>query len=187
MELFLREPGIGDKQEILDMVQEFEICSDEIKFEGISVLKGVTSDSFDDFLRKLEESKHIEDIHPEWANQTTYVLTDETGHIYGMSCMRHSLKGDLINIGGHVGYAIRPSERGKGYGIIQLHLILEKAYEMGIKDVLVTCRDNNIGSKKTMEKCIGRPDTLVDSRYPGIKEYRYWIDCEKELKRGGTL
>ena len=101
--------------------------------------------------------------------------------------MRHNLKGDLINIGGHVGYAIRPSERGKGYGTIQLRLVLEKAYEMGIKEVLVTCRENNIGSRKTMEKCVGHSDTLVDSRYPGIKEYRYWIDCEKELKKGRTL
>lgn len=184
MRLFLKEPGVEDKKEILDMVCEFGTCSDEHPFEGVSVLKGVTSESYVDFLRKLEESKHIEDTHLEWANQTTYVLTDETGHIYGMSCLRHSLKGDLINIGGHVGYAIRPSERGKGYGTIQLRLILEKAYEMGIKEVLVTCRENNIGSKKTMEKCVGHSDTLVDSRYPGIKEYRYWIDCEKELRKG---
>ena len=187
MELFLREPTIFDKKEILDMVQEFKECGGEYPFEGISVLKGVTFDSYDDFLRKLEKSKHIEDIHPEYANQATYVLTDETGHVYGMSCLRHSLKGDLINIGGHVGYAIRPSERGKGYGILQLRLILEKVYEMGIKEVLVTCRENNIGSKRTMEKCVGHPDTLVDSRYPGIKEYRYWIDCEKELERGKSL
>ena len=182
MDLFLREPRISDKKEILDMVHDFEECDDEIKFEGISVLKGVTSDCFDDFLRKLEESKHIEDTHPDYANQTTYILVDDAGHVYGMSCLRHSLKSNLINIGGHVGYAIRPSERGKGYGILQLRLILEKALELCIKDVLVTCRENNIGSKKTMEKCVGHPDTLVDSRYPGIKEYRYWIDCEKELK-----
>ena len=187
MRLFLKEPDVGDKKEILDMVCEFGTCSDEYAFEGVSVLKGVTSESYVDFLRKLEKSKHIEDTHSDYANQTTYVLTDETGHIYGMSCLRHSLKGDLINIGGHVGYAIRPSERGKGYGTIQLRLILEKAYEMGIKEVLVTCRENNIGSRKTMEKCIGHPDTLVDSFYPGIKEYRYWIDAEKELKRGRTL
>ena len=187
MELFLRELCIGDEDEILDMVCEFESCSDEIKFEGISVLKGVTSESYDDFLKKLEESKHIEDTHPDYANQTTYVLTDEIGHIYGMSCLRHCLKGDLINIGGHVGYAIRPSERGKGYGTIQLRLVLEKALELGIKEVLVTCRENNIGSKLTMEKCVGHPDTLVDSRYPGIKEYRYWIDCEKELGKGKII
>lgn len=187
MKLFLREPTIVDKKEILDMVREFEECGDEYPFEGISILKGVTFDSYADFLRKLEESKHIEDTHPEWANQTTYVLTDETGHIYGMSCLRHDLKGDLINIGGHVGYAVRPSERGKGFGTLQLRLVLEKALELGIKEVLVTCRENNVGSKKTMEKCVGHSDTLVDSRYFGIKEYRYWIDSEKELKKGRIL
>ena len=187
MELFLREPGIGDKKEILDMVREFEECGDEYPFEGVIVLKSVTSESYDSFLKKLEQDKHIEDIRPEYANQTTYVLTDQTGHIYGMSCLRHSLKGDLINIGGHVGYAVRPSERRKGFGTLQLRLVLEKALELGIKEVLVTCRENNIWSRKTMEKCIGHPDTLVPSFYPDIKEYRYWIDAEKELKRGRTL
>lgn len=181
--LFLREPNVSDKKEILDMVREIEECNDEIKFEGVGVLRGVISDNYDLFLEKLQANKYIENVRSDYANQTTYILVDDTGHIYGMVCLRHSLKGDLINIGGHIGYAIRPSERGKGYGIIQLRLVLEKAYDLGIKDVLVTCRENNIGSKKTMEKCIGHSDTLVDSRYPGIKEYRYWIDCERELKR----
>ena len=54
---------------------------------------------------------------------------------------------------------------------------------MGIKKALITCRENNIGSKKTMEKFIGNPDTLVPSMYDGIMEYRYWIDVEKSLKR----
>ncbi len=184
MRLFLKEPGIEDKKEILDMVCEFGTCSDEYPFEGVIILKSVTSENYDEFLRKIGKSKYIEDIRPDYSNQATYVLTDETGHIYGMSCLRHSLKGDLINIGGHVGYAIRPSERGKGYGTIQLRLVLEKAYEMGIKEVLVTCRENNVGSRKTMEKCVGYSDSLVDSFYPGIKEYRYWIDCEKELRKG---
>lgn len=55
--------------------------------------------------------------------------------------------------------------------------------EMGIEKALITCRENNIGSKKTMEKFIGRSDTLVPSMYEGIMEYRYWIDVKKSLKK----
>ena len=62
---------------------------------------------------------------------------------------RHNLKGELINIGGNIGYAIRPSERRKGYATIQLQLLLEKAKELGLEKVLVTCRDNNVGSRTT--------------------------------------
>lgn len=89
----------------------------------------------------------------------------------------------MFEIGGHVGYAIRPSERKKGYAKIQLGLLLEKMDEMGIEKALITCRENNIGSKKTMEKFIGRSDTLVKSMYEGIMEYRYWIDVKKSLKK----
>lgn len=84
--------------------------------------------------------------------------------------------GKLINVGGNFAYAIRPSERGKGYGTIQLKLLIEKAKEIGLEKVLVTCRKNNIGSKKTMEKFIVDADTLVPSIHGGIMEYRYWIN-----------
>ncbi len=39
--------------------------------------------------------------------------------------------------------------------------------------------EDNIGSKKTMEKFIGESDTLVTSIYDGIMEYRYWVDVKK--------
>ena len=43
--------------------------------------------------------------------------------------------------------------------------------------------ENNIGSKKVMEKFIGQSDSLVPSMYEGIMEYRYWIDVNKSLDK----
>lgn len=43
------------------------------------------------------------------------MLIDKNGHIYGATNIRHQLKGKLFEIGGHIGYTIRPSEREKGY------------------------------------------------------------------------
>ena len=126
-------------------------------------------------------NKHIDEINPNYANQTTFVLIDEIGHIYGAANIRHDLKGNLSNIGGHIGYAIRPSERGKGYGELQLNLLIEKLNEMNIEKALITCRENNIASKKIIEKFIGIPDYLVPSMYEGIMEYRYWIDVKKNI------
>ena len=126
-------------------------------------------------------NKHIDEINPNYANQTTFVLIDEIGHIYGAANIRHDLKGNLSNIGGHIGYAIRPSERGKGYGELQLNLLIEKLNEMNIEKALITCRENNIASKKIIEKFIGITDYLVPSMYEGIMEYRYWIDVKKNI------
>lgn len=179
--LFIRQIVKEDKKEIEEMALEFEEAEDEYPFEGVSNLKKVLNDSFEQFYDDLETNKHIDEINPNFANQTTYVLTDDNGHIYGLANLRHELKGNLREIGGHVGYGIRPTERGKGYGTIQLGLLLEKMKELNIEQALITCRENNIGSKKTMEKFIGQSDTLVPSMHEGIMEYRYWIDVNKNL------
>ena len=55
---------------------------------------------------------------------------------------------------------------------------------MGIELALITCRENNIASKKIIEKFIGITDYLVPSMYEGIMEYRYWVDVKKNLNRG---
>ena len=187
MKLFLREITLEDKTEIENMALEFQNANDEYPFEGVSMLKKVLDKSFEEFFDNLEINKHIDEIYPAYANQTTYVLTDENDHIYGLANLRHELKGKLIEIGGHIGYGIRPSERRKGYATIQLGLLLEKLKELNIEQALITCRENNIGSKKAMEKFIGKADTLVPSMHEGIMEYRYWIDVNKNLKIDNTI
>lgn len=183
MKLFLKEPTIDEKEEIVKMCEELRTCDDEYKFEGLSNFKNIIFDNYEEFLEEIEINKHIDKINPNYANQTTYVLIDEEGHVYGGANLRHELKGNLINIGGHIGYAVRPSDRGKGYGTTQLILLLEKANERGIKNALLTCRENNIGSAKTIEKCFGVKDESVPSMYPGIMESRYWIDVEYALEK----
>ena len=187
MKLFLKEPTLSDKEEIVKMCDELRNCDDEYKFEGLNNFKDVTSENFEEFLTKLEENKYIEDINPNYANQTTFILTDENNHVYGAGNLRHSLKGNLINIGGHIGYAMRPSERGKGYGKKQLLLFLQKAKEMGIDKALLTCRENNMASARVIEKCCGEKDYSVPSMYEGIMESRYWIDINYVLDKEGEV
>ena len=172
---------MAEKEEIIAMCQELEMTNAIDKYEGASSLKNVLTDGYEEWLKSNELDKHIEDIKPEWSNATNYVLMDESGHVYGFCSLRHHLKGMLVNIGGNVGYSIRPTERRKGYATIQLKLIAEKAKELGLDKILVTCRENNLGSKKTIEKCFGVADTPVPSRTPGVLELRYWIDVQKIL------
>ena len=181
MNLYLREIEEDDKKEIEKMALEFQEANDEYPFEGVSNLKKVINNSFEEYFNDLEINKHIDEIYPTYANQTTYVLADDSNHIYGLINLRHELKGKLMEVGGHIGYGIRPSERKKGYATLQLKLILDKLKELNIDQALITCREDNIASKKTMEKFIGKKDTLVPSNHEGIMEYRYWIDVNKNL------
>ena len=183
MEIFLKEPSINEKNEIVKMCEELRNCDDEIKFEGASIFKDVVDENYDEWLQKVAQNKHIEDINPDLISQTTYVVVDETGHVYGGGNLRYRLNKNTINIGGHIGYALRPSDRGKGVGTRMLPLFLDKANERGIEKVLLTCRENNYASARVIEKNHGIKDTPAPSRYEGILESRYWIDVKKELNK----
>ena len=45
---------------------------------------------------------------------TVFFLQDETGRILGAIDIRHQLNDYLLSYGGHIGYGIRPSFRGRG-------------------------------------------------------------------------
>lgn len=70
----------------------------------------------------------------------------------GTSRLRHYLVAYTERFGGHIGYDIRPLSCRKGYGAVILSLTLQKARNIGLKKVLLTCDDDNTGSVKIIEK-----------------------------------
>jgi len=85
----------------------------------------------------------------------------------GVGHIRHALTPALERFGGHIGYAIRPSKRGQGYGTVQLTLLLAEAARLGIAEALVTCDDDNIGSYRVMEKNGGRHLDTIENIIDG--------------------
>ena len=109
------------------------------------------------------------------APSTLLFLTDDAvTKLYGAIDIRHGLNDVLLNFGGHIGYGIVPSERGKGYAKEQLRLALPVAKALGISRALVTCNDWNTASARTIEACGG---VFEDKRQDGEEILcRYWID-----------
>ena len=54
--------------------------------------------------------------------------------------------------GGNIGYAIGDSYRGHGYGTILVELLLGRAKELGVKEILITVKKCNYASKCVSEK-----------------------------------
>ena len=52
---------------------------------------------------------------------------------------------------GHIWFKTRPTERKKGYATKLLNLIVKKAKELGIKELIAQCDINNHGSNKVMQ------------------------------------
>ncbi len=93
----------------------------------------------------------------------------------GRVSVRHMLNDCLFKIGGHIGYYIRISKRKKGYGKAILKLALQKAKQLGILKVLVTCDVGNTASQKVIEANCGVLENIVETGENSPKKRRYWI------------
>ncbi len=82
----------------------------------------------------------------------------------------------LTNEGGHIGYDVPPSQRGKRYGIASLNAGLQVAKELQIIKVLLTADDLNPSSWRTIERCGGILERSSFSNFYNCQVRRYWID-----------
>lgn len=180
--LIAREFTKDDELVLKQMVTEINLT--DYNFEGLSNISNI--EDYDKFLEKLEKNKHQELIKPEYSPQTTFGIFENNRLIGGFN-LRHVIKGNLINHGGNIGYLIRPSERGKGYGTKMLYLALEKAAEIGLEKVLVSCRSENIGSMKVIENNGGIYENDYFEEETGKTFKIYWIDVEKELSKDNLV
>jgi len=115
--------------------------------------KGVTPDAhaIEKLLQRFEDQSRGVGLPEGWVPNTTFWLVDN-GEYIGSGNIRHTLTDRLERFGGHIGYEIRPSRWGKGYGTMLLRLLLPEAAKLGIKSALVTCAANNTASKRIIEK-----------------------------------
>jgi len=88
----------------------------------------------------------------DWMVPSSAFWLMDGGVPVGRGNLRHRLTDALRESGGHIGYAIASSQRGKGYGKALLRLLLEEARRMGItEEILVTVNPGNIASRKVAE------------------------------------
>ncbi len=106
---------------------------------------------------------------------TLYLFVDHTGRPLGALALREHLNGALLLTGGHIGYGLRPTARGRGLAPFLLGLGLEKARELGIQRALVTCDDGNLPSARTIRDCGGVLENLVEDE-DGELVRRYWVN-----------
>lgn len=97
----------------------------------------------------------------------------------GEAGIRYRLSDWLIQIGGHVGYGIRPKFKRQGYGKLILRLALERLSDHGVDRALITCYDRNTASAKVIEANGGILENIIEDPRGGGLSRRYWIDLKK--------
>ena len=91
------------------------------------------------------------------------------GAVIGVINLRHSLPDHLFEQGGHIGYGVRPRDRGRGVATAALRLMLDEAGRVGINPLLVTCDEDNLASARVVAHVGG---VLEDTR---AGKLRFWI------------
>ncbi len=110
--------------------------------------------SYDQFLEWIEMKRNWslgKDLPEGFVPDTTYVLVDE-GRYVGVFNLRHCLNDFLREGPGHIGYYISKACRGKGYATKGLRLTLEKAGQMGIREVYMSVNKDNPASLRVQIK-----------------------------------
>jgi predicted acetyltransferase len=170
--LFLAEPSVAYRDSFIQSVHEFQAEGRQLNYD----LNDLTND-FGAFVQSLRDQKDRSKLKPGRVPASDFWLIDKNEFI-GRLSLRHELNQFLLKMGGHIGYEIRPSRRKQGYGTEILRLGLEKAKELGLQRVLVTCDEDNIGSKKIIEQNCGKFENAIELEWDHVKKLRYWIDIE---------
>ena len=164
----LTTPTVDHQTSVMDYYQEF-LAKYPGHVPGAPSL--AKSGSYDMWLQAIE--KDLTNTDPARVRATQYIALDTARRVVGVIQLRHDLTPHLLEVGGHIGYSVRPSEQGKSYATEMLRLCLDKARKLGLEKVLITCDEDNTGSARVIEKNGG---ILEDIRITsdGSKK-RYWI------------
>ncbi len=128
-----------------------------------------TDEAFGAFVAAIRANRYEDAPRPEGFVPDTELWWVEGEEFLGRVGVRHRLTPMLLEIGGHIGYDVRPSARRRGHATEMLRHALAVARELGIDPALVTCDVDNIGSRAVIERNGG---VLEDQR---AGKLRYWV------------
>jgi predicted acetyltransferase len=164
----LSPASLSDGADILQMLREIGPGENGFSNGGWDTPEA----DFPNWLRSVVDMAEGVDLASHLVPQITYWLR-RGGYPVGMSKLRTYLNDALLISGGHLGFCVRPTERGKGAADILLSMTLQKAREIGIDRALLTCDFGNEPSWRTIEHCGGVLEKIEnDHRY-------YWVSTDK--------
>jgi len=163
----LVRPAPERRDAFFEMAREFGSEGDERYGPALA--------DFAAYLARCETFAAGADLDVDEVRMDVWWLVDGE-RVLGGGRLRHFLIPVLELDGGHIGYDIRPSQRGRGYGHLILERMLEKAASAGLSRVLITCETTNRASARVIERAGGAPISRSISPGTGREMLRYWIE-----------
>lgn len=149
-----------------------------LRHDNFEFLLGWTNDTqWEEYVALCHRVDHFAGTKPGWV-PSTLLLAIVDNEVVGRSSIRFVLNEYLLREAGHIGYGVLPEHRQRGYAteILQQSLVIARSH--GVERVLVTADEDNLASRRTIERCGGQLENIV----PGLEtgdgkpKCRYWID-----------
>lgn len=166
-QLLLRKPDTADES-ALRRIHE------QLRDENFSFL--LSEGSWDEVLASIEREAAGHHLPPGRVPADFLVAEVENTPV-GRVSIRYRLNDYLLNFGGHIGFAVGPEFRGRGYATEILRQSIARLNSRDIYNALVVCEVTNSASSRVIEKCGGK---FEDARViDGTEMLRYWISSER--------
>lgn len=131
-------------------------------------------EAFARFVEAVRAERLEQTPRPDGYVPDTELWWVEGDEFLGRIGIRHRLTPMLLEMGGHIGYDVRPSARRRGHATEMLRQALTVAHELGIDPALITCDVDNVGSRTVIERNGG---VLEDERNGKL---RFWAPTPGE-------
>jgi len=95
--------------------------------------------------------------------------------VVGQVSLRHRLNAELAELGGHIGYNVRPSFRGRGLAKEMLRQVLATPKAKEIGRLLLTCAPDNVASNRTIRANGGVLERTIFVERIARDTNLYWI------------
>lgn len=128
------------------------------------------ADGFDAHLAALQRSEATPG-RPPW--RPYWAMDAAMGELLGLTALRHTLDAPMAEVGGHIGFQVRPSRRGQGLGRQIFGLTLAQARAHGLERVLVLCAPDNAPSLAVVRRHGGVFEREASAA--GQTLLRFWV------------
>lgn len=155
-------PSMKHRAAAVDYINEFIKSGDDIDGLGLDGKIATDYDAYGEWFYWLygednkdcnNEKNHNEngDSRKEEPSFTYFYIEESTGKIVGTVNIRRN--SSMAEKYGNLGYAIRPTLRGKGFGTDMVEAAVSLCGFMGMNEITAVCRKDNKPGLRLLEKC----------------------------------